>query len=166
MSEPMKLPIAIIGAGPVGLAAAARAVERKLDFVLLEAGPSVGSSLREWGHVRVFSPWAYNIDEAAHSLLKTINWMAPKPTSLPTGREIVENYLEPLAAHPAVAPHLLVNARVTRIARAFNDKMNDADRAASPFALRGKEQMCSPASSLLMAASTRIKPRPLALPTK
>ncbi|GIK50974.1 MAG: flavoprotein [Alphaproteobacteria bacterium] len=139
MSEPMKLPIAIIGAGPVGLAAAARAVERKLDFVLLEAGPSVGSSLREWGHVRVFSPWAYNIDEAAHSLLKTINWMAPKPTSLPTGREIVENYLEPLAAHPAVAPHLLVNARVTRIARAFNDKMNDADRAASPFALRWRD---------------------------
>lgn len=136
MSETIKLPIAIIGAGPVGLAAAARAVERKLDFVLLEAGPSAGAALREWGHVRVFSPWAYNIDEAAHALLKTINWMAPKPTVLPTGREIVESYLEPLAAHPAIAPHILFNARVTRVARAFNDKMNDVDRAASPFALR------------------------------
>ncbi|MDX2273953.1 MAG: NAD(P)-binding domain-containing protein [Hyphomonadaceae bacterium] len=139
MPEAPALPIAIIGAGPVGLAAAARAVERKLDFVLLEAGPSVGSALRDWGHVRVFSPWAYNIDEAAHALLKTINWMAPKPTALPTGREIVESYLEPLAAHPAIAPNITFNARVTRIARAFNDKMNDADRAASPFVLRWRD---------------------------
>lgn len=139
MSETNALPIAIIGAGPVGLAAAARAVGRKLDFVLLEAGPSVGSALRDWGHVRVFSPWAYNIDDAAHTLLKTINWMAPKPTALPTGREIVETYLEPLAAHPAIAPHIIVNARVTRIARAFNDKMNDADRAHSPFVLRWRD---------------------------
>jgi thioredoxin reductase len=136
MSEANALPIAIIGAGPVGLAAAARAVERKLDFLLLEAGPSAGSALRDWGHVRVFSPWAYNIDDAAHALLKAINWTAPKPTALPTGREIVENYLEPLAAHPAIAPRLMFNARVTRIARAFNDKMNDVDRAASPFVLR------------------------------
>ncbi|HRE44997.1 MAG TPA: FAD-dependent oxidoreductase [Terricaulis sp.] len=139
MLETNSLPIAIIGAGPVGLAAAARAVERKLDFVLLEAGPSVGSALRDWGHVRVFSPWAYNIDDAAHALLKTINWMAPNPTAPPTGREIVETYLEPLAAHPAIAPHTIVNARVTRIARAFNDKMNDANRAASPFALRWRD---------------------------
>lgn len=139
MRETNALPIAIIGAGPVGLAAAARAVERKLDFVLLEAGPSVGNALRDWGHVRVFSPWAYNIDDAAHALLKTINWMAPKPTALPTGREMVETYLEPLAAHPAIAPHVIVNARVTRIARAFNDKMNDADRAASPFVLRWRD---------------------------
>lgn len=139
MSDAMQLPIAIIGAGPVGLAAAARAVERKLDFVLLESGPSVGSAIREWGHVRVFSPWAYNIDDAAHALLKTINWMAPKPTALPTGCEIVENYLEPLAAHPAIAPNIRVKARVTSIARAFNDKMNDADRAASPFVLRWRD---------------------------
>jgi thioredoxin reductase len=139
MSEANALPIAIIGAGPVGLAAAARAVERKLDFVLLEAGPGVGNALRDWGHVRVFSPWGYNIDDAAHALLKTINWMAPNPTALPTGREIVETYLEPLASHPAIAPHIIVNARVTKIARAFNDKMNDADRATSPFVLRWRD---------------------------
>jgi thioredoxin reductase len=137
--DPTQLPIAIIGAGPVGLAAAARAIERRLDFVLLEAGPKVGSALRDWGHVRVFSPWAYNIDDAAHTLLKTVNWMAPKPTALPTGREIVENYLEPLAAHPAIAPHLRLNARVTRIARASNDKMNDTNRADAPFALRWRD---------------------------
>lgn len=165
MSETNALPIAIIGAGPVGLAAAARAVERKLDFVLLEAGPSVGSALRDWGHVRVFSPWAYNIDDAAHALLKTINWMAPNPTALPTGREIVETYLEPLAAHPAIAPHIVFNARVSRIARAFNDKMNDADRAASPFVLRWRdadgEEQETLARAVIDASGAWSQPNPI-----
>jgi len=165
MLETNALPLAIIGAGPVGLAAAARAVERKLDFVLLEAGPSVGSALRDWGHVRVFSPWAYNIDDAAHALLKTINWMAPNPTALPTGREIVETYLEPLAAHPAIAPHLIFNARVSRIARAFNDKMDDADRAASPFVLRwrnGKgEEHETLARAVIDASGAWSEPNPI-----
>lgn len=134
-----QLPIAIIGAGPVGLAAAARAAERNLPFVVLEAGKSVGSALRAWGHVRVFSPWAYNIDEAAHALLQAQSWLAPKPTGLPTGREIVETYLEPLAAHPAIAPNLIFDARVTRIARAHHDKMHDADRAASRFVVRWRD---------------------------
>lgn len=138
MSSPA-LPIAIIGAGPVGLAAAARAVERKLDFVLLESGASVGTALRDWGHVRVFSPWAYNIDEAAHTLLKEAGWSAPMPTALPLGREIVEKYLEPLASLPAIKPRIIFNARVERVARAFADKMNDDGRAGSPFVVRWRD---------------------------
>lgn len=165
MLETNALPVAIIGAGPVGLAAAARAVERKLDFVLLEAGPSVGSALRDWGHVRVFSPWAYNIDDAAHVLLKTINWMAPNPTALPTGREIVETYLEPLAAHPAIAPNIVLNARVTRIARAGNDKMNDANRADSPFVLRWRdsdgEEHETQARAVIDATGAWTQPNPI-----
>lgn len=165
MSEANAPPIAIIGGGPVGLAAAARAVERKLKFVLLEAGSGVGSALRDWGHVRVFSPWAYNIDDAAHALLKTINWMAPNPTALPTGREIVETYLEPLAAHPAIAPFIIYNARVTRIARAFNDKMNDADRAASPLVLRWRdadgEERETLARAVIDASGAWSQPNPL-----
>jgi thioredoxin reductase len=134
-----QLPIAIIGAGPVGLAAAARAAERNLPFIVLEAGAGVGSALRAWGHVRVFSPWAFNIDDAAHALLKAKGWQAPKPTGLPIGSEIVETYLEPLAAHPAIAPNIVLNARVTRIARADNDKMNNTNRADSPFVLRWRD---------------------------
>lgn len=165
MLEASQLPIAIIGAGPVGLAAAARAVERKLDFVLIETGPRVASALRDWGHVRVFSPWAYNIDEAAHALLKAINWMAPKPTALPSGREIIENYLEPLAAHPAIAPNIRLNARVTSIARAFNDKMNDADRAASPFVLRWRDaagqEHETQARAVIDASGAWLQPNPI-----
>ena len=52
-----ELPIAIIGAGPVGLAAAAHLVNIGERFILLESGESVGSNILCWGHVRLFSPW-------------------------------------------------------------------------------------------------------------
>ena len=52
-------PDVVIGAGPVGLAAAAHLVARGLRPFVLEAGPRVGASMRSWGHVRMFSPWKY-----------------------------------------------------------------------------------------------------------
>lgn len=50
------LPVAIIGAGPIGLAAAAHLVERGQKFILFEAGSSIGQNILQWGHVRLFSP--------------------------------------------------------------------------------------------------------------
>ena len=41
------LPVAIIGAGPIGLAAAANLVERGIDFVIYEAGDAIASSIRQ-----------------------------------------------------------------------------------------------------------------------
>lgn len=55
-----ELPVAIIGAGPIGLAVAAHLAREKVPFVVLEAGSQVGASVSEWGHVRLFSPWRYN----------------------------------------------------------------------------------------------------------
>lgn len=54
-----KLPVAIIGAGPVGLAAAAHLAARGEAFVLFEAGNEVGSNVASWSHVRLFSPWEF-----------------------------------------------------------------------------------------------------------
>jgi hypothetical protein len=99
-----ELPVAIIGGGPVGLAAAAHLVQRGLTPMLFERGPAVGHALRSWSHVRMFSPWQYNIDAAAQALLDQSGWSAPDPEALPTGGEIARHYLEPLAAHPAIAP--------------------------------------------------------------
>ena len=63
------LPIAIIGGGPVGLAAAAHLLERGERPILLEAGESVGANVLDWGHVRMFSPWKFNVDAASVGLL-------------------------------------------------------------------------------------------------
>lgn len=65
----MKLPVVIIGGGPVVLASAAQLHERGESFILLEAGSQVGASVLEWGHVRMFSPWEYNVDKVAATLL-------------------------------------------------------------------------------------------------
>ena len=58
MSTPTRpgLPVAVIGAGPVGLAAAAHLSERGLPFVVLEAGPHAGAWIAQRGHVRLFGP--------------------------------------------------------------------------------------------------------------
>ena len=96
--------VAIIGAGPVGLAAAAHVLERGLQPIVLEAGDNVGHAMRQWGHVQLFSPWEYNIDKAAARLLASTGWNSPEPDQYPTGAEMVERYLEPLAAKTALKP--------------------------------------------------------------
>ncbi|NND03612.1 MAG: FAD-dependent oxidoreductase, partial [Acidimicrobiia bacterium] len=80
-------PVAIIGAGPIGLAAAANLVERDLPFTIIEAGPGAGAAIREWGHVQLFSPWQHCIDPASRRLLAAAGWMAPPDNRHPTGRE-------------------------------------------------------------------------------
>ena len=51
------LPVAVLGAGPVGLAAAAHLVARGFTPLILEAGAQVASNLESYRHVRLFSPW-------------------------------------------------------------------------------------------------------------
>jgi cation diffusion facilitator CzcD-associated flavoprotein CzcO len=133
-----QLPVAVIGAGPVGLAAAAHLVTRGLKPVIFERGPNAGHAVKSWGHVRVFSPWSYNIDSAARSLLEQHGWKAPDPQALPTGNEIVDQYLEPLANHPPIAQNLNLSAEVISIRRkAVNKK---SERQDSPLVIRWKDR--------------------------
>ncbi|MGW4462889.1 FAD-dependent oxidoreductase [Micromonospora sp. NPDC004704] len=135
-SNPGTLPVAVIGAGPVGLAAAAHLAERGLDFVVLEAGPQAAASVARWGHVRVFSPWRYDIDTAARRLLDAAGWTVPDPELLPTGAELVDSYLQPLAKLPAIAPHLRYDARVVAISRVGLDRVRSRGREETPFVIR------------------------------
>jgi thioredoxin reductase len=136
IKRPESLPIAIIGAGPVGLAAAAHLLERGLEPVVFEAGPSVGTAVLGWGHVHTFSPWRYNVDRACQALLERHGWTAPNAEAFPTGREFVENYLAPLAALPEMATRLRLNTRVTGIARSRAGKVRNAGREQQPFEIR------------------------------
>jgi thioredoxin reductase len=130
------LPVVVIGAGPVGLAAAAQLAERGLDFLVLEAGEHVGASIRQWGHVGLFSPWRYCTDAAARRLLEASGWTAPDPDALPTGAQLVADYLVPLAALPQIAPALRTGSRVEAITRAGYDRVRSAGRESAPFVLR------------------------------
>ena len=127
------LPVAVIGAGPVGMAAAAQLLARGATPVVLEAGAAVGANVQAWGHVRLFSPWKYNIDAAARALLEASGWAMPEGDEFPTGRELVQHYLAPLAALPTMAPHIRVGTRVLGISRQGVDKMKNAGREQAPF---------------------------------
>ncbi|MEQ1843147.1 MAG: FAD-dependent oxidoreductase, partial [Verrucomicrobiales bacterium] len=129
------LPVAIIGGGPVGLAAAAHLLQQGEEPVIFEAGSTIGAGMLSWGHVRVFSPWRYVVDEAARSLLEPTGWVAPDGESFPTGREIVEGYLQPLAETPELRGRIRLGSRVTGVARAGFDKVKTEGREDAPFLL-------------------------------
>ena len=136
MTSQESLPVAVIGAGPVGLAAAAHLLERGIEPLVLEAGPTVGAAIREWGHVRLFSTWQYNLDAAAVRLLEAAGWEAPRRTALPYGRQIVTDYLEPLAATSELRDRIRAESRVVAVTRQGMDKGRSTGRDQTPFLLR------------------------------
>ncbi|MDP3136261.1 MAG: arsenic resistance N-acetyltransferase ArsN2, partial [Burkholderiaceae bacterium] len=118
-----QLPVAVLGAGPVGLAAAARLIERGIEPLVLEAGDQVGANLSDYGHVRLFSPWQYNVDQAMAKLLAPTGWTAPPQHELPPARDVVEKVLKPFAALPQVARVLHLNTKVVSVSREGFDKV-------------------------------------------
>jgi cation diffusion facilitator CzcD-associated flavoprotein CzcO len=132
--------VAVIGAGPVGLAAAAHLLERGLEPLIFEAGPSAGAAIEQWRHIRLFSPWRYNIDAAAARLLEASGWQSPRPTALPFGGELIDSYLTPLAALPEIASRLQTGARVIAVTRAGMDKTHTRNREGTPFVVRVKHE--------------------------
>ncbi|MCB2044482.1 MAG: NAD(P)-binding domain-containing protein, partial [Rhodoferax sp.] len=160
------LPVAVIGAGPVGLAAAAHLVRRGMAVQVFETGDHVAAHLQGYGHVRLFSPWRYNIDHAARALLDAHGWNAPDGEVLPTAAEVVQHYLAPLARTAALAPHIRFQARVHAVTRAGFDKSRTAGRDAAPFLLRvstpgGIEE--HRARAVIDATGTWAQPNPIGI---
>jgi len=131
------MPVAIVGAGPIGLAAAAHLAERGVDFVILEAGDSAASSVKEWGYIRLFSTWKHVIDPASRRLLESNGWTPPRhEDAAPSGSELVTHYLSPLAALEPIASRLRLGVSVEDVTRRGMDRTRTAHRATTPFVLR------------------------------
>lgn len=155
--------VAILGGGPVGLAAAAHVLERGMEPIVLEAGPQAAHAVRQWGHVPLFSPWAYMIDKASERLLAETGWNSPPPDHYPTGGELVEQYLEPLATRTRLKDHIKLESRVTAVARAGFDKMKSNGRAFEPFTIRyqnGRGPESLKADAVIDASGTWFSPSP------
>ncbi len=168
-------PVIVVGAGPIGLAAATHLIERHQEVRVLEAGLAAGSSIQQWGHIRLFSPWRYNIDPAARRLLETPTdsyaggWETPLEACLPSGTDLVKKYLEPLAAHPSLAPIVSYGHRVKKVTRVQRhgkgvDRARSQGRVDSLFLVRvetptGTEDLL--ARAVIDASGTWNTPNPV-----
>ena len=127
--------IAIIGTGPIGLEAGLAAAERGARFTIFEAAQRPGGYVREWGHVRTFTPWSMSVSERAGDALGEA---APGGEELPSGAELAERLIEPLAASPALAGHIQLGARVSGVGREGllkHEEIGTDERASRPFRL-------------------------------
>jgi thioredoxin reductase len=176
MSTVRNLPVVVIGAGPVGLAAAAHLAERGLEPLVLEAGAGPGAAVARWGHVRLFSPWRYDVDAAARRLLgtgpgegsgTTARWAEPDPDALPTGAELVEQYLAPLAEAlvERAGAQIRYGARVLAVTKDGADRSRSLGRERLPYLVRidggttGVEEIR--AQAVIDASGTFDQPNPL-----
>jgi glycine/D-amino acid oxidase-like deaminating enzyme len=155
--------VAVIGAGPVGLAAAAHLLERGLQPIVLEAGLEAGHSVRQWQHVQLFSPWEYSVDKAAARLLAPTGWNSPDPDVYPTGAELLERYIAPLATRTPLKDVIRTSARVTAVSRVGFDKAKTAGRENAPFEIRyqnGKGPETLRADAVIDVSGTWSSPNP------
>ena len=162
----MSHPVVIIGAGPIGLAGAAHAQSRGLETIVLEAGRSAGAAVREWGHVRLFSPWSELTDPVAAALLDGVDWQSPTAIGYPTGDEWVAGYLQPLADALEKTDEVEVRYghRVVGVTRFGRDRLVDSGREDEPLVLQvetghGVERIT--ASAVVDASGTWGGPNPL-----
>ncbi len=157
--------LAILGSGPTGLEAALAAAERGLDFTLYEAAPRIAGHVRAWGHVGLFTPWSMNVSPRMRAALVAAGVEVPEGESCPTGDELVDRLLEPLAALPAVAPHIRLSSRVVAVGREGllkHEEISSPARAARPFRLliadRDGEERIEHASVVLDCTGTYSNP--------
>ncbi len=134
--------IAILGAGPIGLEAALAAAEAGLEFTLYESAAEAAGHLADWGHVRMFTPWSLSVSPRQRARLAELGADVPSDGGYPTGAELRERALLPLAQSPEIAPRLRVNARVREVGRQGllkHEEIATAARAGHPFRLLVEE---------------------------
>jgi thioredoxin reductase len=160
--------LAILGSGPIGLEAALAAVDAGLPFTLYEAGAEPASHVADWGHVRLFTPWDLDVSPRQRRHLAAAGHQVPAGAACPSGGELRERALAPIAGLPAVAPHLRLGTRVRAVGRqglVKHEEIANAARAAQPFRLlvetAGGEQRIEHADIVLDCTGTWSNPNTL-----
>jgi thioredoxin reductase len=125
------LDLVILGAGPTGLEAALAAAEDELDFALFEAGETPAANIASWRQVRLFTPWDYCVSPRMRGALAKAGVAPPAGgTVCPTGAELIELALLPVARLPQIAPRLFLGHRAIAVARSGLHKTTEIGTAA------------------------------------
>jgi cation diffusion facilitator CzcD-associated flavoprotein CzcO len=153
----MELPVVVVGAGPVGLAAAAELLERGQRPLVLEKADRAGAAVAQWRHVRLFSQWSELVAPAAGRLLAGTGWSAP--SGYPTGEQWVEQYLRPLA--DSLGDRVRFGAEVVGVARRGRDRVVDDGRDTEPLTVHLRHGERITARAVIDASGTWGSPNPL-----
>jgi len=146
------------------LAAAAHLKKSNQPFILFETGKQIGENILKWGHVRLFSPWEYNIDKVAETFLREAQIPIPKKEYVPYGREIITDYLKPLSNLRAIKENIHLNSKVIAIGRNGLDKMKNGGREELAFSIQVIENnkfVIYEAKAIIDASGTWQNPNPL-----
>jgi len=130
---------------------------------LYEAGNTIAANVRDWGHVRLFSPWSLNADDAGKAILRRRGWQEPHGDGLPTGDDLYDAYLRPLAETPELRAVIETKAKIAAITRNGIDKVVTRGRADHPFSLVVKNgaTRVDLARAVIDASGTWQNPNPL-----
>jgi thioredoxin reductase len=160
----MKQKLAILGAGPIGLEAALAAHSRGYDVKMFERR-EIADSVRQWGHIRMFSPFAMNVSVEGIALLRARGIDLPNGEEELTGSEFVDRYLAPLAAHLGAPIYLRTEVvAIARDATRKNERIGDPERAEIPFRLlvrRDGNEYFETADLIFDCTGTFCTPNPL-----
>lgn len=156
--------VLVIGAGPMGIAAAIGAADRGCEVTVLERG-EVGASLRTWGATRFFSPLAMNVSPRMRELLGDD---MPDGEALLTGAEYADRVLVPLSERAPLAGRVKIGHSVVAVGRRGLTRTDYAGhplRAERPFrvlcALPGQHEETFEAEVVLDASGGLTVPRPI-----
>lgn len=131
--------IAVLGAGPVGLEAAAHAANLGHPVTVYDRG-DVAEAVGQWGHVRMFTPFGMNCTQLGLDLIRKEHPQheLPGANDLLTGHEYRDGYLVPLALTSKLGDAVQTRTFVVTVGRAGVLKTEAADdpkRATAPFRL-------------------------------
>jgi thioredoxin reductase len=152
--------VLVIGAGPMGIAAAIGAADRGAEVTVLERG-EVGASLRTWGPTRFFSPLHMNLSARMRELLGDA---MPDPDALLTGEEYVERVLLPLVESDPLRGCVHVGHAVVAVGRRGLTRTDYAGhplRAERPFRILCDNDESFEADVVLDASGGLVLPRPM-----
>ncbi|MEA2488430.1 MAG: hypothetical protein QOH21_222 [Acidobacteriota bacterium] len=150
--------VLVIGAGPMGIAAALGALDRGHDVTVLERG-EVGASLRTWGPTRFFSPLHMNVSARMRAILGT---ELPDDGALLTGAQYADRVLLPLVARPPLAGRVKTGHAVVAIGRrglTRGDYAGHPLRAEKPFRVLCDNDEVFEAEAILDASGGLVVPR-------
>jgi len=122
--------VAVVGAGPTGVEAALACQQQGWSVTLYERGPRVASWVRDWGHVRLFTPWSMSVSPRVAA-----SFGMPQPSdACPTGAQLAD-HLESVAAR---LDDVQLSTSVEQVAREGllkSEEIGSDDRRHRPFRL-------------------------------